>query len=178
MRILTWRNKYGTQMYSAATDEELEGAAREILAELVRDGWIYEPSKPDFDEAERELIRMTEDEVAALPAALRANAEKERADAARRVSQYEDELGELARAKRILAGNVEWELSRARADYDDDRWDRMVEAATSRWFGPVEVREDGIYKKDSAWSILQERDGAEYEDYRLDSLTTHTVKNW
>lgn len=178
MRILTWHGKYGPISYDASTDELLEGAARKILEEMVRDGWIYEPTAYEPDEEDAEIIALSEEEVAALPAGLRLKAERTRAYSAERQKEHEADREQYDRAQRILAGEARWVCARRKDDVKPELYARILEAATTRWFGPVEEREDGIYKPETAWELLQERDGAEYEDFRLTSVGSHSIEKW
>ena len=168
MQVLSWRAKHGTYLYDASTSEKLEASARMILKELMEDGWMYRPTPPEANPADQEILSLTDEQVAALPERLRQEAVQIRREHALEQAQYEEEMEEWREAEAILAGTAEPELIRARADYSDEDWERILERVP-QWH-LAEVREDGVYRPPTAWRMLQDRSGYEYEDYRLERV--------
>lgn len=96
MRILVWTSKYRDYYYAADTPEELEASAQKILEELIENQWVTEPEPPTVSEKDEELLALTEEQVQALPTALRQETAQRIALLKRKVCQ-EDAYGRLER---------------------------------------------------------------------------------
>lgn len=165
MDILVWKNKYDDRYLDASTDEALELSAQSILRELLQDGWIPKPDPVDFDEEELEVLAMSEEQLEELPKSVRESVESEIQSLKRRQAIADEYSKEYEDAQAVLYGTAPEVCIRRKAKYSEEDWAKILKASKN-WFGAVE-REDGIYRKPSAWSILQSRDGAEYENYSL-----------
>lgn len=171
MEILSWKNKYGTKHYDASTPERLERAARAVLKELIDDGWMYAPDPPALSEEKQEMVGLTEEQVEALPPALRTGARLVRDAVAQAMEAYEEEAAEYDLAVRLARGESVMEARWTRSGQPDAEWAAICEDARTRW-PHAELREDGVYLPATAWSILQSRDGYEYEFYSLSRVIT------
>lgn len=88
MEILMWTNKYGSCFYAARTPEELEASAREIVKQLVDEGWIFAVTDRDNTPEEAEAVALSKEEVAALPEILRTRVERVRESVRRRQEEH------------------------------------------------------------------------------------------
>lgn len=143
-KILVWRSKTGTYYYDASTPEALEWSATKILQRLVSDGMVWNPGKliVTWDSY---IVDMTDEEM-----------EKEFP-----VNH------ELAKVKRDKAKR---EREREMKFYSEEKlmWDCVIGVLKGE---PVKVSHevDGMLVETpiTAWRILQQRNGWEYEDYSL-----------
>ena len=170
-RILVWAGKYGHRYYDASTAEKLERSARAIVATLVKDGWIYEPDEPRFDSEELEAEALTEAELASMPEFARERATSLRKAVKARRQASAEEREDYERATELAEGKSPLTTFRARTRHRDDEWDELVAAVMEKY--PDAVHEGNvIYRPGTAWGLLQERDGAEYESYSVETVTT------
>ena len=144
MKVLTWEHKHGTFLYDASTSEVLEKSARQILNELISEGYVYEPEDPmkhvEHSGIDMELAQLTTEEIDALPLeSLQKKARKE---------------------KNRLADRVR------RAQYEREDYDLIIRVARG------EKVIDNRGRQMTAWRILQDRSGYEYEVFDVQSVWT------
>lgn len=129
MEILMWTNKYGSCFYAARTPEELEASAREIVKQLVDEGWIFAVTDRDNTPEEAEAVALSKEEVAALPEILRTRVERLRKSVRLRQEEHAQVNAQFELAEKLVRGEK-----------------------TTR----------------TAWELLQQRHGGEYEEYDLE----------
>ena len=108
---------------------------------------------------------------------MRASAETDRRRLRDEARRYEDEKTVYDDAVRIASGDAAWYCARERAGHSQEEWDRILEAA-EHWHGPVRVRPDGLYRPESAWAILEDRSGYEYEIYEVIEVQNKIAEDW
>lgn len=147
MKILVWRCKYGENYYDASTPEALEASSLEVLRNLVKDGYIFEPKDPmkhiEYSGIDLELARLTPEQIHALPTqSLRDEAIKHMKRFAYRYAVYYHEKHQYEVIQRLLNGET------------------------------VVEKHNGKQRTFTAWSILQMRDGSEYENFSVADVWT------
>ena len=170
MQILVWEDKHSTSYYDASTPEKLEEAARLILQVLTSDyGYIQDPgedlSEWDLNRLDMELVNMEESEYAALPDKFRIPVEHEKKKYAKLKADLAERQEEYKTAVAVANGETVMEKFRRRDKWDDEEWAKFVE----KW-PEYPVHDGWMWRPVSAWSILQKRDGREYEHYNLENL--------
>ncbi len=108
MMILVWESKHGNVYYDASTDELLDWAAKQILAQWL-DYYIVKPDDPmkhiQYSGIDLEQANLSTEQIAALPTeSMRAEAAKHKNNLARRYAQYENDLQVYADVQTILSG--------------------------------------------------------------------------
>lgn len=162
MRVLVWKNKHANQYYDASTPEALDASAREILRSLIHDyQYVYGPSEPSYFGIDLEQAALTDDQIAELPTnAMRETAASHKSAKERADKEYEDDVEEYQNALKVSRGE-EVIVDHGVYRRDDPR---------GRWKAG-----DRALKKLTAWDILQDRNGAEYEVFELEEVWTHDV---
>ena len=144
-RVLVWNSKHGKIYYDASTQELLERASVDILRILVLDGLAWDPGpiRVTWDE---DIANITDPEILVLPVNLQAIVEQKREQAqATREREVNFHEGE-----RLMWESVNAALSGAPLVVDVPLPDGAV-----------------VQRQYTAWAILQQRNGWEFEDYEL-----------
>lgn len=156
MKILVWKGKHTDRYYDASTVENLEAAARSIITELLEIGYIYRPSpRQEVASDVQELLNLTQEEVAALPEAVKTFTQEKLQRHHALMAADEAVQREWERAQAHKRGEKTGHLVMAR---NDARWAKGSEQAAKK----PEVfyeNEEGIFRRETAWSFLQARSG-------------------
>lgn len=161
MKVLVWKDKHCDHYYDASTDEALEKSAVKVLKQLMEYSYIYKPEDPmdhiEYSGIDLEQAQLTDEQIAALPTdGLREEARKHKAKFAQRFKRHESEMAEYREIEKIIAGET---------------------VMSPDWVRQADSR-DGKHKKGdvmpgrpvTAWSILQGRNGAEYEVFEIEHV--------
>lgn len=146
MQILVWKSKHADYYFDASTPEDLEKSARKILQKLVDGDWIFEPSL--YESWDKELVEVSNEALEGLPSSMVEEVEQHRAKKARAISEFEAEKTEWNQLQKILAGE---EVVREYTNSAGEVWKRPV----------------------TAWGLLQNRSGYEYEEYDVVKVETN-----
>ena len=145
-RILVWKAKHGDYYFEASTDEDLEKSACKIVTQLVREGWAYDPGELRVS-WDTNIVDVSDQDIEEMPEAFRETfrAERDRAQRqrARETKFHESEVLMWQRMNMLVNGETPTRTIRTKDD-------ELTEV-------PV-----------TAWYILQQRNGWEYENYRLE----------
>jgi hypothetical protein len=159
MEILVWEDKYGTSYYDASTPEALEKSALKILRQLLNDRYIVKPENPlegdnlEYSGIDLEQARLTLEQIEALPTeGLRKDALAHRKRLANRIRSYQNQLAEYNAIQKVLAGEEVYARD----------WVRKADTKQGKKGDVVKGR------RITAWSLLQMRNGAEYEHFSIE----------
>lgn len=151
MKIIVWADKHDTSYYDATTIEAWDASSIEILKELTGPyGYIYETDLDTIwiSEKDKELIEVDLD---TLPEPARKALEKDVTAAKSRVERERKYWARQNEQRRLALEYIEAGKSPIVTLGAGTRWEKQVP---------------------SAWLIIEERNGAEYEDFRLEDVFT------
>lgn len=179
MKILVWKNKYGTRYFNASSPEARESASLQILQELLDMGFISAPVKDDdYSNGFMELVNMDEKDVESLPETFKKEALRARDSYASQLREYNDEVKFFATVTNLLSGVPQEFVSARRRDQNDEQWSRVFEVISARQAGArlaIDEKTGGevIMSVKTAWSVLNNRSGeGEYESYEIEDVET------
>lgn len=152
-KILILEEKHGDRYYDASTPEALSRAAVKVLKERAEEGYWYIRHYADDTPAnskDAELLAVTDEDLAATPAVIRADLEAQVLKARQRVE----------RTKRLKLEEDEWfdALESVISAPEEEAWQIKDKGQFTR---------GGTYL---AYALLRSRSDYEYEGIRIETL--------
>jgi len=149
-RIIVAKEKNYTRYLEASTDEQWTKSALALLTERFNsDEWYWDPQEDAEDMSEfavkrrnkeGQLLGISEETLAALPAVVQADLRKK--------------IDEVKRGR----------LDDAEGHREHMAIKQVVESQDLSWVGK------GSYARPKAWALLEQRSGGEYEDVELEDV--------
>ena len=122
-RILILKEKHGTRYFDVADDEKLHVVALKIVAERSKGEYAYitDPGPLSRYPGCESPFTMTDEEITALPLALREDARQKRRNYARHKREWETERDQYTRARAAVTskdGEDAYRILQERASYE------------------------------------------------------------
>lgn len=152
-RILVWKSRTGTYYYDASTQEALEWSAKKIIQSLVSEGMVWNPGKLIVT-WDAYIVDMTDEEMERIfpnnHELAKTKRDKAKRQRERETNFYNDE-------------KIMWECIQGILHNEPVVADITIDGTVSR--RPV-----------TAWTILQQRNGWEYEHYSIANVLVHDTE--